>query len=109
MDQVVIRTVTGTGANLDIDLGFTPERVEVLNLTDTTNFPELRWTEGMPNASAIKRSLSTFSRITTLGITPLGDAAGDTKQGFRIGADAAVNVNGNTLQYSAFRSASPKR
>ena len=98
----------GTGASIDVDLGWTPDHVAVLN-TEAADFAELRWGSSMGNGHAVKRVASTFTKITTLGITPLGNATGDAKRGFRIGADADVNVAGETLQYFAFRAAEPRR
>ncbi len=109
MDHVAFGTVTGTGTIIDIDLGWTPDRVVVRNLSDTLNFPQLEWVTGMPAGSAVKRAASTFSRITTLGISQLGNGANDTKRGFRIGTDATVNVAANMLAFEAYRAAEPKR
>jgi hypothetical protein len=102
LSNIVNGSRLATGANIDITLGFIPSQVIVVNITAAT-FPELRWLSSMPNASAIKRVTSTFTMITTLGITPLGAGASDTVQGFRIGADAAVNNSGDTIHWFAFR------
>lgn len=89
--------VTATGAPITIKAGFVPAKVEVVNITDA-NKPTLVWYRGMAAASAIKNQNSGRSVITTLGITPVGNVAGDAvEQGVTIGADATVNVNGNTL------------
>lgn len=102
LSNIITGSRDGTGADIDIELGFIPSQVVVLN-TEAADFAELRWLNSMPNASAIKRVTSVFTKILALGITPLGAAAGDTIQGFRIGADADVNVLGETLQWFAFR------
>lgn len=108
MDQFATGYQDGTGANIDVTLGWLPARVEVLN-TEAADFASLLWASSMGNGHAIKRVTSTSSKITTLGITPLGGTAGDTKQGFRIGTDADVNVAGETLQWFAYRNAEPAR
>lgn len=93
----------GTGAAIDLELGWVPDRVTVLNVTSAT-MEQLEWVEGMANASAVKTVTGTVARtkITTNGITPL---AGSTTQpaGFRIGADADVNVNGEQIVWEAWR------
>lgn len=108
MDNFATGSQDGTGASIDIDLGWTPDHVIVLN-TEASDFAELRWASSMTNAHAVKRVTSTFTKITSLGITPLGNETGATKRGFRIGADADVNVSGETLQWFAFRNAEPRR
>lgn len=108
MDNFATGYRDGTGADIDINVGWTPERVEVLN-TEAADFASLLWCSSMAAASAIKRVTSTSSKITTLGVTALGSAAGDTVKGFRIGADTDVNVAGETLQWFAYRCAEPAR
>ena len=94
----------GTGASIDINLGFIPSEVKVVNIASAT-VEELQWYSGMANASAIKTVTGVVARtkITSLGITPLGAAAGDTVRGFRIGADTDVNVSGEALIWRASR------
>lgn len=100
---VKIGTVTATGAAINVSIGFQPDEVEVMNISDATNFTSLLWRYGMSAANAIKRKLSTWSFITTLGISQY---AGDSThgEGFTIGADADLNVNTNVLLYRATRS-----
>lgn len=96
-------TVTGTGAAINVSIGWQPDEVEVINISDLTNFPTLLWRKGMAAAAALKRSLSTWSLLTTLGISMyVGDSTHG--EGFTIGADATVNVNTNTLLWTAKRS-----
>lgn len=96
--------ITGTGANIDIKCGFVPAKVEVMNIT-STGLEKLEWYRGMPDASGIKTtSAPARTKITTLGITPLGDDVADTvEQGFRIGADTDINVAGEKLVIFATR------
>lgn len=103
--NVAMGTVEGTGASIDIECGFVPGYVKVVNI-DSATIEELEWYRGMADASAVKTVTGTVARtkITSLGITPLGDAATDTvEQGFRIGADTDVNVSGETLVWFAAR------
>lgn len=100
--QVRSGTQDGTGASIDIELGWIPDVVIVQN-HEAADFGRLEWYEGMSNDHAIKTLTSTKSKITTLGITPLGAAAGATMRGFRIGADTDVNVSGEALTWIAYR------
>ncbi len=102
-DLIRVGTVTATGAAINVSLGWQPDEVRVMNISDATNFTEMLWRKGMAAASAIKRKLSTFSFPTTNGISQF---AGDTSngEGFTIGADSDLNVNTNTLLYIAMRS-----
>lgn len=78
-------------------VGFRPERVDI----KASAGQEASWFksgggEGMPDASMHRRTaagVGTFAVVN--GITPVGD-------GFTLGADAQINVNGVTLYWSAF-------
>lgn len=98
--NIIFGSQDGTGANIDIELGFLPTSVKVVNLESAT-LEQLEWYEGMAAASAIKTVSPTGARtkITTLGISSLSD----TFLGFRIGADADVNVAGETLIWEVHR------
>lgn len=105
MNEVYVKTMDGTGANIDVYCGFIPAYVRVVNIESAT-VEELEWFKGMADASAIKTVTGTVARtkITSLGITPLNDAATDTGElGFRIGADTDVNVSGETIVIFAHR------
>ncbi len=93
-------TMDGTGAAIDIELGWVPTHVRVINIESAT-IEELEWFAGMANASAIKTVTGTVSRtkVTSNGITPLSTPF----LGFRIGADTDVNVNGETIVWYAER------
>ena len=91
-------TVTGTGANLNVSLGFAPDHVIVIN--DTTN-DRLEWFSNMPAASAYKRvAAGTSTKITTLGIS-LFTGSPTQQAGFTIGTDG-VNTAANVLRYVAY-------
>lgn len=90
-------TVTGTGAALNISLGFSPDAVVIIN--DTT-FDRLEWFSNMPAASGFKRvAAGTGTKITVNGISQFA-GSGTQQTGFTIGADS-VNGSGNTLRYWA--------
>jgi hypothetical protein len=85
-----IGTYTGNAAAQNISLGFVPDWVRIVNVTDGTN--ETEWFNGMAAASGI-------SVVTTAG--PVLDTtnqvtafAGDTSNaaGFTVGTDLSVNT-----------------
>jgi hypothetical protein len=85
--------VTGTGADLDIKtVGFRPRSVHLIN-TDSAD--EMTWHHLMADGYGLKRvAAGTGSVVTTAGITPLA-------AGFRLGADADLNVAGETVLWEA--------
>jgi hypothetical protein len=98
--QIKFGAQNGTGANIDIELGWIPTHVRVVNIGSAT-IEEVEWFVGMAAASAIKTVTGTVARtkITSLGITTLNS----TFLGFRIGADTDVNVSGEALVWIAER------
>lgn len=101
-DEFRTGTQDGTGASIDIELGWIPDKVEVQNW-EAADFARLEWYKGMAAASAIKTVTSTKSAITTLGISQLSSPTFPAKKGFRIGADTDVNVSGESLTWVAYR------
>lgn len=103
MNQVKIGTVEGTGAAINIECGFNPDYVKVLNI-DSATLEELEWFKGMADASAIKKTgTPTRTKITTLGISAYAGVSGSNSLGFTIGADLDVNVVAETIYYLAIR------
>lgn len=105
-------TVEGTGAALNVALGFVPDYVKVFNYDDAgALFSTLEWWKGMSDGHALKTSSivdsgtsanSSSEKITTGGISEYaGDS--DNSAGFTIGTDADVNVDAETLYYLAMR------
>ncbi len=91
-------TVTGTGAAINVSLGFSPDHVIVIN--DTAG-DRLEWFSNMTAGHAYKRvAAGTGTKITANGISQFTGSA--TQQaGFTIGTDA-VNTNAVTLRYVAY-------
>lgn len=100
-DEFRCGTQDGTGASIDIELGFVPDVVIVQNF-EAADFARLEWYKGMTAGHAIKTVTSTKSLITSLGITQLSTPTSGAK-GFRIGADTDVNVSGEALSWAAWR------
>ena len=86
--------VVGTGADLDVTtVGYRPRRVELVN---ETGLVTAVWTDSMTEGRGFKRvTAGTMSQMAAgEGITPLSN-------GFRIGADADVNVDGEKVHWVA--------
>jgi len=87
---------TGTVAStfpVDVELGFTPRYVRVINLAASS--AQMEWFEGMSDANAWKTTVDgTASLITSLGITP-------TATGFTIGLDTDVIVTSEQVAWMA--------
>lgn len=92
--NIVVGSVNGTGAAIDVDtVGFRPRAVKLFN----SDGDEAWWQKDMADASMLKRIDSTgvASVPTSNGITP---RAG----GFRIGADADLNQSGKRIYYTCY-------
>lgn len=94
-------TLDGTGAAMNIEIGWQPDRIEVQNI-EAADFAKLVWLKGMTAAHAIKTVTSTNSMITSLGVS-LYAGSTSAQQGFTIGADTDVNVSGEALTWCAWR------
>lgn len=89
-----VAAIRGTGADLEVQkIGFRPSYVRIVNVTDPVTLEHF---EGMGDASGFKHIDATQSFITTLGITL-------TEDGFTLGADTDVNVDGEALWIVAWR------
>lgn len=94
--QVVVGTVTGGSSATAVVLGFTPDNVEVTNITDYNAM--FIWSTPMTNDTAVKLQAvtSTLGQITSGGVTPITTAG---SQGFSLGFNIAIA--GKLLQYKA--------
>lgn len=80
---------TGAGADVDIDVGFTPRFVRVVNATDRLTdekYDQMGATEVIHTVAAGTRTLDTNSLIT------FADPTTDGFRGFTIAAAAAINA-----------------
>lgn len=108
MGNIKVGTVTGTGAAINISLGFIPDYVRIVNVTDGDTIHE--WFYGMGAADAIKLqdvvdSGSTgnhsMALITSNGIDAyVGDSS--AAKGFTI--SAAISESAKELRYIAIAS-----
>lgn len=97
--------VTGTGAAINVNCGFIPRKVKLMNVTGRC---VLEWNDQMANGYGYKIPtgidatadvVSLHSYITTGGITK---GTRTTLLGFIIGTDADVNVDGESIIYEAW-------
>ena len=85
----------GTGADIDLKtVPFRPHRVQLMNLDSAD---QGQWQQGMDDGSMLKTLAAGASSLVTggNGITPLS-------QGFRLGADADLNVVGEEVHFTAW-------
>lgn len=93
-------SVTGTGAAINISLGFIPVAVDVFNVTTRDG---IEWRTGMGNGFGLKTvAAGTRTVISTLGISAYAGADASASRGFTIGADTGVNVATNVIYWVAF-------
>lgn len=93
-------TVEGTGSAINVELGFTPTYVKVVNFDDPT---AMEWWAGMGAAAAVKLTdAPALTKATTNGISAYAGATGTASLGFTIGADTDLNASGETLFWIAF-------
>lgn len=92
-------TLEGTGAAIDIPLGFIPKTVRVIN---QDGIASLEWSDTMPAASGYKDiTAGTRTFITLSGISAYAGTAAGAGAGFTIGADTDINVSGETIHWIA--------
>lgn len=102
-----VGTVDGTGAAINVSLGFVPDYVR---LWSEDGDAVIEWTSDMDDGSGLKSGASTMAIITTNGISKYLGAPYQSSQnlgagkGFTIGADTGVNENGKKIYYLAIRS-----
>lgn len=93
-------TVTGTGAAINVELGFTPKVVFLFNETDPGIFI---WTDQMANAEMVKLTdAPALTFPTSNGVSAYAGVAATTGKGFTIGADSDMNAASDVIHYIAF-------
>jgi len=96
----VTGTVTGTAAAINVELGFTPSRVEIINETDPGMFI---WTDSMADGEMQKTvGAGTTTFESSGGISAYAGVAGSASAGFTIGTDSDMNGSSDVLHYTAW-------
>lgn len=102
MNSVKVGTFVGTGAAINLPIGWTPDSVEVFNITDGDE--TWQWIQGMTAGHAMyEAAAGTKSRITANGISPYAGSS-SAAPGFTVGS--ALSENGKTFGYRALRNIS---
>ncbi len=96
--------VTGTGAAINVNIGFKPSVVMLFN---TSGGCFLIWVNGMGAGYGQKTvdsgaGITDISTITSGGITQYAGTS-LASEGFTIGTDTDLNVNTEVISYIAFR------
>ena len=97
--DIQVGTVTGTGAAIDIELGFVPDYVKIVNITDADIMHE--WFASMDDGKAIATAAA-VATLATNGITPYAGVRGSNSKGFTIGT--TISESAKVLAYVAMRS-----
>ena len=112
MNEFATGSVEGTGAAINVSLGFKPTYVKCYNIDDAGALaPTVEWFEGMTAGHGLKglgiaddgtTSAVSQAAITSNGISQYAgtDSVGE---GFTIGADADLNAAAETIVYIAVR------
>lgn len=93
-------TYTGTGSNINVEVGFIPDRVEIVNFTDGDVVAI--WYRGFPAANSI--DIGAAAAANTAGsISLYAGAAGSNSEGFSTGTDQSES--GKVFYWSAWAAA----
>ena len=94
-----IGSVVGTGAAVNISIGFIPDYVVIANVTDGDVIDH--WWSGMTAGTSVSVAAAAITRAAPDGITTYAGSA-TAGQGFTIGA--GISEVGKTLRYTAIQS-----
>lgn len=100
-NNIATGTVEGTGSAINVECGFQPRAVKVINIDGDAI---LDWTEDMGADAGYKTvAAGTNALVSSGGITKYAGSAAANSEGFTIGTDADVNASAETLVYIAYR------
>lgn len=100
MRNFVSGTFVGTGAAIAVPIGWQPDFVRIVNITDGTTAEE--WYTGMANGTSVKMTSGAIAPVAANAISLLPGDVNQTK-GFTVGS--ASNIAGKTYAYVAQRGA----
>lgn len=99
-NEIAVIKIDGTGAAINVPIGFIPSKVEVLNLT---TLAKITWFKGMTAAHAfVQITAGTLSLVTTAGITAYEGGTTEAA-GVTLGTNANLNTSGNVIWLTAYR------
>ena len=98
--SVVVGQVTGTGAAINVVLGFKPDYVLIVNRTTGSRMERFRGAGTQSNKTVVAGSTTVVT--TTASMSDIASAT--TGEGFTIPIDAQVNVAAQIIDYFAIRS-----
>ena len=87
--QIKVGTYTGTGAAINVELGFSPDCVITINYTDGT--PIGIWTSDMTADTAVDIAAAAASNAAN-GISAYAGASATTGKGFTAGTDYSTSA-----------------
>lgn len=109
--EIKVGTYEGTGAAINIELGFIPDHVRIVNTEDGDAAWE--WFKGMTDGHAVAYAAivdngttgnAAIAPITSNGVSELaGDRITPRRPGFTVGT--AISESGKTFRYTATRNA----
>lgn len=101
MEQVATGSYTGNGAAQNISLGWVPDHIKVINVTDSDATWE--WFKGMTDGTAVKTSAA-VAPLAANGISEYAGSAvpgSEAGAGFTIGTDLSEDTK--VHRYIAYR------
>lgn len=105
MNEVKVGSYTGNGAAQNIELGWVPGFLIVINITDGTSMTF--WTPALAAAAGISIVAAAGPVLdATNQITAYNGVAGSNAPGFTVGTD--LSVNAKVYNFVAFRAAHPR-
>jgi hypothetical protein len=94
--SVATGTYTGTGAAINVQIGFVPAYVRIINITDADETYE--WFNSMDAGKAIKTAAAVGTQATN-GVSPYAGTRGGDGAGFTVGT--AISVDTKVYAYVA--------
>jgi hypothetical protein len=86
--QIKVGTYTGTGAAINLQLGFVPDYFRTINITDGD--AGIAWFKGMGAGTGITEGAA-LATLASNGITVYAGARGSASAGLTIGTAGSVN------------------
>lgn len=99
MRDIAIGSYTGTGAAINVSLGFIPDYVRIVNATDGDVTAE--WFKGMADASSVTIVTTAGPVLDTTNQLADYEGSESASPGFTVGTD--LSEAGKTFRYVALR------